>query len=84
MKEISITVDTKIDLHELAKQLTVEDMLDLFCMAANKITEKGPYDNRRGLIALASDNLSEFAIRTLAEIVAANYSSKLIKKEGIG
>lgn len=78
----NIITTVEVDVEEMAKTMTPEELMQIFCCCANKFAEtRVNNDNDRRRLALAfARNMSENAKQLLVEVFAADYVEKMNDK----
>lgn len=80
--KVTINTDVDIDANDIAKVMSIGELASLITELANKIVTQKPemsYATRRAIACDVADNLSENGVKLLAEILAAAYTSELVK-----
>lgn len=73
MKSITIKHPVQIDVDEIAKALTPEELGSIFSDLANALEAPGNYARRRAIAGQIAHGLSEAATTMLGEVVALAY-----------
>lgn len=78
----NIITTVEVDVEEMAKTMTPEELMQIFCCCANKFAETrvaNENSERRRLALVFARNMSECAKQLLAEVFAADYVEKTIE-----